>query len=56
MLLSSTVHMQKSMQQLLLKMIRNEQNLERNTISEYPIVEMLRKMHGCGRKVLMSRL
>ena len=44
--LSSMLCVQKSVQQLVLKMSRNEQNLEYNIINGYPIFETLRKMHG----------
>ena len=35
-----------SVQKFILKMRINKRNLERNIISEYPIFEMIRKMHG----------
>ena len=41
-----TVRVQKNAQQLVLKTRRNEQNLERFIINEYPIFEMIIQMHG----------
>ena len=54
MILSRMVHTQKSVQQLVLRMYRNELNLGLNLIILYNFFEMLRKTHGYANSIQLS--